>query len=67
MAGGDKEQITTQRFLAHDFEEPRWRTAALKNAYALLSKRRFSTLKSLQFHCPLVSNKQQNTQLPFSY
>ncbi|GFP60521.1 regulator of V-ATPase in vacuolar membrane protein 1 [Trichoderma asperellum] len=41
MAGGDKEQITTQRFLAHDFEEARWRTAALKNAYALLSKRRF--------------------------
>ncbi|KAM0475522.1 hypothetical protein ACHAPX_006843 [Trichoderma viride] len=41
MAGGDKEQITTQKFLAHDFEEPRWRTAALKNAYALLSKRRF--------------------------
>ncbi|KAL6879618.1 RAVE protein 1 C terminal domain-containing protein [Trichoderma longibrachiatum] len=41
MAGGDKEQATTQRFLAHDFEEPRWRTAALKNAYALLSKRRF--------------------------
>lgn len=48
MAGGDKEQITTQRFLAHDFEEPRWRTAALKNAYALLSKRRFSTLKLLK-------------------
>lgn len=48
MAGGDKEQITTQRFLAHDFEEPRWRTAALKNAYALLSKRRFSRLKSLK-------------------
>lgn len=47
MAGGDKEQITTQKFLAHDFEEPRWRTAALKNAYALLSKRRFSTLKLL--------------------
>ncbi|KAM0245861.1 hypothetical protein ACHAQJ_010433 [Trichoderma viride] len=42
IAGGDKEQITTQRFLAHDFEEPRWRTAALKNAYALLSKRRFT-------------------------
>lgn len=42
MAGGDKEQATTMRFLGHDFEEPRWRTAALKNAYALLSKRRFS-------------------------
>ncbi|KAH6604963.1 hypothetical protein Trco_006670 [Trichoderma cornu-damae] len=41
MAGGNKEQMATQRFLAHDFEEPRWRTAALKNAYALLSKRRF--------------------------
>ena len=25
-------------FLANDFSEPRWRSAALKNAFALLSK-----------------------------
>jgi len=29
------------KFLSNDFSEPRWRTAALKNAYALLSKQRF--------------------------
>lgn len=29
------------KFLSNDFTEPRWRTAALKNGYALLSKRRF--------------------------
>ncbi|KAG8803950.1 regulator of (H+)-ATPase in vacuolar membrane, partial [Serendipita sp. 398] len=28
-------------FLANDFDVPRWRTAALKNAFALLGKRRF--------------------------
>jgi len=29
------------QFLSNDFTQPRWRTAALKNAYALLGKRRF--------------------------
>lgn len=56
MAGGDKEQATTQKFLGHDFEEPRWRTAALKNAYALLSKRRFSRLNQRDFD-GILSNK----------
>ncbi|KAF7339596.1 WD repeat protein [Mycena sanguinolenta] len=36
-----KEQPVMVKFLANDFSEPRWRTAALKNAYALLSRRRF--------------------------
>ncbi|KAJ7783622.1 RAVE protein 1 C terminal-domain-containing protein [Mycena maculata] len=36
-----KEQAVMLKFLANDFSEARWRTAALKNAYALLSKRRF--------------------------
>ncbi|KAG6818061.1 hypothetical protein H0H87_009216 [Tephrocybe sp. NHM501043] len=36
-----KEQAVMLKFLANDFSEPRWRTAALKNAFALLSKRRF--------------------------
>lgn len=40
-ASGNKEQAATQRLLANDFEDPKWRRAALKNAYALLSKRRF--------------------------
>ncbi|OLN95328.1 Regulator of V-ATPase in vacuolar membrane protein 1, partial [Colletotrichum chlorophyti] len=41
MAHGNKEQAATQRLLANNFDEPKWRTTALKNAYALLSKRRF--------------------------
>lgn len=40
-ASGIEERAATQRLLANDFEDPKWRTAALKNAYALLSKRRF--------------------------
>ncbi|UNI19732.1 regulator of (H+)-ATPase in vacuolar membrane, variant 2 [Purpureocillium takamizusanense] len=42
MASWNKEQAATQRLLANNFDEPKWRTAALKNAYALLSKRRFA-------------------------
>ncbi|PFH62405.1 hypothetical protein XA68_13631 [Ophiocordyceps unilateralis] len=40
-ASWNKEQAATRRLLANNFEDPRWRTTALKNAYALLSKRRF--------------------------
>ena len=40
-ANGNKEQVATQRLLANNFEDAKWRRAALKNAYALLSKRRF--------------------------
>ncbi|KAF7320375.1 WD repeat protein [Mycena kentingensis (nom. inval.)] len=36
-----KEQSAMLNFLSNDFSQPRWRTAALKNAFALLSKRRF--------------------------
>ncbi|KAH7885922.1 RAVE protein 1 C terminal-domain-containing protein [Phlebopus sp. FC_14] len=41
QAAWHKEQSTMLKFLANDFTQPRWRTAALKNAYALLSKQRF--------------------------
>ncbi|EEH44592.2 uncharacterized protein PADG_00881 [Paracoccidioides brasiliensis Pb18] len=41
MANWNREQSATQRLLSNNFNEPRWRTAALKNAYALLGKRRF--------------------------
>ena len=41
MATWNREQAGTQRLLKNNFNDPRWRTAALKNAYALLSKRRF--------------------------
>ncbi|RYO95394.1 hypothetical protein DL764_007712 [Monosporascus ibericus] len=41
MAHWNREQAATQKLLANNFEDPKWRTSALKNAYALLSKRRF--------------------------
>ncbi|KAF3766018.1 hypothetical protein M406DRAFT_60533 [Cryphonectria parasitica EP155] len=41
MASWNREQVATQRLLANNFEDPKWKTSALKNAYALLSKRRF--------------------------
>ncbi|EAW07461.1 WD repeat protein [Aspergillus clavatus NRRL 1] len=41
MATWHREQAATQRLLANNFQEERWKTAALKNAYALLGKRRF--------------------------
>jgi hypothetical protein len=44
MATWNREQAATQRLLANSFEDPKWRTTALKNAYALMSKRRFGKL-----------------------
>lgn len=41
MAHWHREQGATQRLLANDFTEARWKTSAMKNAYALLGKRRF--------------------------
>ena len=41
MATWSREQSATLRLLANNFNEARWRTAALKNAYALMGKRRF--------------------------
>ena len=44
MATWNREQAATLRLLANNFQESRWKTAALKNAYALLGKRRFGML-----------------------
>lgn len=44
MAAWNPEQRATQRLLGNNFSEPRWRTAALKNAYALLGRHRFGTI-----------------------
>ena len=41
QASWHKEQGSMLKFLNNDFSQPRWRTAALKNAFALLSKQRF--------------------------
>lgn len=39
---GHSDQAKMLAFLAHDFSEDRWRIAAQKNAYALMSQRRFA-------------------------
>ncbi|KAG8902927.1 regulator of (H+)-ATPase in vacuolar membrane, partial [Tulasnella sp. 403] len=41
QAAWHKEQAIMLKFLANDFSESRWQTAALKNAFALLSKQRY--------------------------
>lgn len=41
MTTGIREKENTMKLLANNFNEPRWKSTALKNAYALLSKRRF--------------------------
>ncbi|TPX19515.1 regulator of (H+)-ATPase in vacuolar membrane [Coccidioides immitis] len=41
MASWHSEQAATYKLLSNNFKDPRWQSAALKNAYALLGKRRF--------------------------
>lgn len=41
MATWNKEQAATIKLLSNNFQDPKWQTTALKNAYALMSKRRF--------------------------
>ncbi|BGP55007.1 regulator of (H+)-ATPase in vacuolar membrane [Rhodotorula sphaerocarpa] len=41
QASGQGDQRQMLKFLANDFEQQRWKTAALKNAFALMSKQRF--------------------------
>ncbi|BGO90977.1 hypothetical protein NBRC10512_002265 [Rhodotorula toruloides] len=41
QASGHAEQRQMIKFLSNDFDEPRWKSAALKNAFALMSKQRF--------------------------
>lgn len=50
QAAWHPEQAVMLKFLSNDFEQPRWRTAALKNAFALLGKRRFGTKPLLNIH-----------------
>jgi hypothetical protein len=52
MAGWNKEQSIIVKFLSNDFNENRWRTAASKNAYALLAKQRYG----LHFFHPCSAN-----------
>ncbi|CCF58733.1 hypothetical protein KAFR_0F01370 [Kazachstania africana CBS 2517] len=41
MSIGHPEQQKLVKFLSNDFNETRWKTAALKNAFALMSKHRY--------------------------
>lgn len=41
MCSSHPEQAKMLKFMSHDFNEERWKTAALKNAYVLLSKHRY--------------------------
>ena len=51
MASWNREQAVTMRLLSNNFEEPRWKTTALKNAFALMSKRRFGEHVPGAFSC----------------
>ena len=48
MAAWNREQSATQKLLSNNFQDPRWKTAALKNAYALLGRHRFGRCDHLQ-------------------
>lgn len=41
MASWNREQSATQRLLSNNFQDSRWKIAALKNAYALLGRHRY--------------------------
>jgi hypothetical protein len=60
QAAWHKEQSIMLKFLSNDFNESRWRTAALKNAYALLSKRRFSE-QHYSVSVPMLTLDNQST------
>lgn len=44
LANAHPEQVAMLRFLNNDFEEERWKSAALKNAFALLGKQRYGRI-----------------------
>ncbi|RKP14291.1 RAVE complex protein Rav1 C-terminal [Piptocephalis cylindrospora] len=50
-ASAKSEQRAMIQFLARDFTQTRWRTAASKNAYALLGKQRFGSVKDAVSVC----------------
>ena len=70
MASWNREQSSTQKLLSNNFKESRWKTAALKNAYALLGKRRFEYAAAffllagnLQDAVNVCAHQMQNLQL----
>jgi len=70
MAAWNREQSATQRLLSNNFQESRWKTAALKNAYALLGRHRFEYAAAffllagnLQGAVDVCANQLQDLQL----
>ena len=70
MATWSREQGATHRLLSNNFTEERWKTAALKNAYALMGRRRFEYAASfflladhLQDAVSVLHNQLGDTQL----
>jgi hypothetical protein len=70
MATWSREQGATHRLLSNNFSEARWKTAALKNAYALMGRRRFEYAASfflladhLQDAVSVLHNQLGDTQL----
>jgi len=70
MATWSREQGATHRLLSNNFNEDRWKTAALKNAYALMGRRRFEYAASfflladhLQDAVSVLHNQLGDTQL----
>lgn len=70
MAAWNREQSATQRLLSNNFQESRWKTAALKNAYALLGRHRFEysaafflLAGNLQGAVDVCTNQLQDLQL----
>lgn len=64
------EQQKMVKFLSNDFSEPRWRSAALKNAFVLLGKHRyidaasfFLLADSLKDCCRTIANKVDDIEL----
>jgi len=54
QAAWHKEQAVMLKFLSNDFQEERWKTAAMKNAYALMSKQRFGTQLHVRRYMTLI-------------
>ncbi|KAI5803285.1 RAVE protein 1 C terminal-domain-containing protein [Peziza echinospora] len=70
IAHWNREQSFTHKFLSNNFSEPRWRTAAKKNAFALLGKQRyeyaaafFLLADSLQDSVSVIFSQMEDMQL----
>jgi hypothetical protein len=57
QAAWHKEQTAMLKFLANDFSQDRWRTAALKNAFALMSRQRFGECDLQHLSVPLFNQE----------